>query len=408
MVAASVRIHCAPWVVPVCRPIIVSGGVAIAAGKIVAVDSLQRLQQQYPQAELVTYPTSALTPALINGHIHLELSHLAELAAVPFSGSFTGWITRLLQLREDLGATGELVEQAALQVANQQYATGVSVLADIGNTMINQHFAGSFPGILFPFKEYLGLAAFTLEKNVLRLQQEPVDAFCSGHAPYSTHARLLQQLKARAVSLDHVFPIHTAEPAAEGEMIRQGRGELVDFVNQRGFWDGSFVARGSGGSINYLHDLGLLDARTLCVHAVHVAAEEIRILAGEGAKVCLCPGSNRFLSTGHAPVQQYLENGILPALGTDSLASNPELSIWREMQILAEEHAEVDTAAIFAMATLGGAEALGLGNRLGTLESGKDADLLAIPLSQEKMTAAQVYDYLVTTGSRLQPLRIQR
>ena len=407
MIPASIRILSAPWVVPVCHPIIIDGGVAIAAGKIVAVDNLQRLLQQYPQAEVIPYPTSALTPALVNGHIHLELSHLAELAAVPFSGSFTGWISRLLQIRDDLGATGELAEEKALQVANQQYASGVSVLADIGNTLITRNLAGMFPGILFPFKEYLGLAALTLEKNVLRLQQEPHDVLCSGHAPYSTHVRLLQQLKARSVSLGHVFPIHTAEPAAEGEMIRQGSGELVDFVRQRGFWDGSFVTRGSGGSIHYLYDLGLLDARTLCVHAIHVATEEIRILAGEVAKVCLCPGSNRFLGTGHAPVQQYLENGILPALGTDSLASNPELSIWREMQILAEEYTEVDTATIFAMATRGGAEALGLENRLGTLEPGKDADLLAVPLPQEKMTTAQVYDYLVTTGSRLQPLRIQ-
>ena len=408
MAAESVRIHCAPWVVPVCRPIIVDGGVAIAGDTIVAVDGRQRLQQQYPQAEVVTYPASALTPALVNGHIHLELSHLAELAATPFQGSFTSWISRLLQLRDTLGATSERAVRAALEVANQQYAAGASVLADIGNTLIGQHLVDTFPGILFPFKEYLGLAEFTLEKNLLRLQQEPAAALCSGHAPYSTHARLLQQLKARAVSLGHVFPIHTAEPAAEGEMIRQGRGELVDFVRQRGFWDGSFVARGRGGSIHYLHDLGVLDVRTLCIHAIHVSAEELRILAGEGAKVCLCPGSNQFLGTGHAPVQQYLENGMLPALGTDSLASNPELSLWREMQILAEAHAEVDTAAIFAMATRGGAEALGLERRLGTLEPGKDADLLAVPLPHETLTAAQVYQHLVTTGSRLQPLRIQR
>lgn len=408
MVVEAVRIHSAPWVVPVCRPIIVDGGVAVAAGKIVAVEGLHRLQQQFPQAEVIPYPASALTPALVNGHIHLELSHLAELSSIPFLGTFTSWISRLLQLRDTLGATSELAEQMANQVANEQYAAGVSVLADIGNTLISRHLASPFPGILFPFKEYLGLAAFTLEKNALRLQQEPAEALCSGHAPYSTHARLLQQLKARAASLGHVFPIHTAEPLAEGEMIRQGRGELVEFVRQRGFWDGSFVARGSGGSIHYLHDLGVLDARTLCIHAIHVSAEEIRILAGEGAKVCLCPGSNQFLGTGHAPVQQYLENGILPALGTDSLASNPELSIWREMQILAEAHAAVDTAAIFAMATRGGAEALGLDSRLGTLEPGKDADLLSVSLPQKKMTAAQVYDYLVTTGSRLKPVRIQR
>jgi len=401
-----IRIHAAPWVVPVCGPIIGDGGVACAGGKILAVDGLRRLRQHYPEAAIIPHPASALTPALINAHIHLELSHLASLAAAPFTGLFTDWISQLLQLRDSLGATGELAEQSALRAAKAQYHSGVSVLADIGNTLIGRNLAASFPGLLFPFKEYLGLAEFTLEKNLSRLRQEPAETLCSGHAPYSTHCRLLQQLKERATALGQVFPIHTAEPAAEAEMLGQGRGELVDFVRQRGFWDGSFVARGRGGSIHYLRDLQLLDARTLCIHAIHVSSEEIRILAGEGVKVCLCPGSNRYLGTGRAPVRQYLENGILPALGTDSLASNPELSLWREMRILAEEHEGVDAAAIFAMATRGGAEALGL-DRLGTLEPGKNADLLAVPVPGHVGTASQIYDYLVTTGSDLQPVRLE-
>jgi len=409
MTLDPLRIHAASWVVPVCGPIIADGGVAVSGGKIVAVDALSLLQQRYPLAEVITHPAAALTPALVNAHVHLELSHLAELAVTPFLGSFTCWITQLLLLRDTLGADGDRAEQAALQVAEQLYASGVSVLADIGNTLIGRNLASSFAGILLPFTEYLGLAERTLARNFLRLQSEPDQALCSGHAPYSTHARLLQQLKARSASLGQLFPIHTAEPAAENEMIRHGRGELVEFVRARGFWDDSFepLANKNGGSIHYLHRLGLLDARTLCIHAIHVAPEEIRILAGQGAKVCLCPGSNRFLGTGSAPVAQYLEHGILPALGTDSLASNPELSIWREMQLLATEHTEVDPALIFAMATRGGAEALGLGDRLGTLAPGKDADLLRVPVPVHKTTATQVYNHLATTGSALVPLRIR-
>jgi len=409
MTAESLRIHAAPWVVPVCGPIVANGGVTVCGGRIVAVDLLPRLQQRYPLAEVINHPDAALTPALVNSHVHLELSHLAKLAATQFAGSFTDWITRLLQLRDTLGADSELAKQAALRVADQLYASGVSVLADIGNTLIGSNLAGAFPGILFPFKEYLGLAESTLAKNISRLQSEPDHALCSGHAPYSTHARLLQQLKSRAASLGHIFPIHAAEPAAENEMIRHGRGEMVEFVKVRGFWDDSFqpLTNGSGGSIRYLHQLGLLDAQTLCIHAIHVDVEEMRILAGQGAKVCLCPGSNRFLGTGQAPVAQYLEHGILPALGTDSLASNPELSIWREMQLLATAHTEVDPALIFAMATRGGAEALGVGDRLGTLEPGKEADLLLVPVPVHQATAAQVYTHLVTTGSALVPQRLQ-
>jgi aminodeoxyfutalosine deaminase len=366
------------------------------------------LRQQYPRAEVIDYPHSVLTPALINGHIHLELSHLAALTAAPPDTSFTGWITRLLQLRDTLGADGEQAEQAARQVVQQQYRSGVSVLADVGNTPIGSTLAGSFPGVLLPYKEYLGLAECTLAKNLQRLSRENETTLCSGHAPYSTHPRLLQQLKARATSLGHVFPIHTAEPAAEREMIGEGRGELVDFVRQRGFWDGSFAPGGKGGSIHYLRDLGILDHRTLCVHAIHVSEEEIRIVAGEGVKVCVCPGSNHYLQTGKAPVQTYLDHGILPALGTDSLASNPELSLWREMRLLGEAHPTVKPADIFAMATLGGAISLGLEHRLGALEPGKDADLLVVPISGNPENDEQVYQFLVHAGGLLEPARIRQ
>lgn len=406
MTLDSIRLHTAPWVVPVCRSIIPNGGVALRGDKIIAVDDQQDLLRQYPRAEVFIHHSSALTPALINAHHHLELSHLGKLSTVTHKGSFTSWICQLLALRDTLGATGELAEQAALQAANDQYHSGVSALADIGNTSISRNLAATFPGTLFPFKEYLGLATFTLEKNLLRLQQEPDAALCSGHAPYSTHPRLLQALKARANALDHIFPIHTAEPEAEGQMIREGRGEMVDFVRQRGFWDDSFVPSNKSGSVTYLHDLGLLDEKTLCIHGIHVSSEEIRILAGQGCNVCLCPGSNHFLGTGKAPVQQYLENGILPALGTDSLASNPELSIWREMQILAQQHPYIDASDLFSMATIGGAQALGLDGRLGTLETGKDVDILAVPVPADLTRASQVYTHLVSTGSSIAPVRI--
>jgi len=402
----SIRLHCAPWVIPISRSPIRDGGVATSQGTILAVGERQELRSRYPQAECTDYPASVLTPALINGHIHLELSHLAELATAPLKTSFTGWITRLLELRDALGATGEEVEQAALETAWRQYRSGVSVLADIGNTPIGRSLAANFPGELLAFTEYLGLAERTLPKNLRRLDQENDAVLCSGHAPYSTHSRLLQRLKERAVALNHVFPVHVAEPVAEGEMIRQGRGEIVDFIRQRGFWDGSFIPTGQGGSIQYLYDLGVLDHRTLCIHAIHVFGEEIRIMAGEGVKVCLCPGSNRFLSTGTAPVREYLDHGILPALGTDSLASNPELSLWREMRILAEQHPAVEAEEIFRMATQGGAEALGLGHRLGSLEPGKSADLLAVPVSETPGDPAQVYRILVRAGSPVEPIRI--
>lgn len=405
-------IYTASWVVPVDRPPFQRGGVAIACGKIVALGELMMLKQHYPQAKQIDYPQAILTPALINGHIHLELSHLTALSNTPnasseFSdSSFTDWILRLIHLRDALGATGTLAELAAQEVAAAQYRSGVQVLADIGNTTIGRSLADIFPGLLLAHREYLGLAAGTLKKNYQRLEREQVSDRCSAHALYSTHPHLIQRIKRRARDFGHVFPMHTAEPVAEGEMIRQGRGAMVDFLSQRGFWDHSFQPRGSGGSINYLYDLGVLDEQTVCVHALHVSDEEMRIMHGEGVKICLCPGSNQFLQTGLAPVQRYLDQGLLPALGTDSLASNPKLSLWREMQILAESFPAIELSVLFRMATLGGAQAFGVEHLYGSLSPGKDGDLLVIPTAETLTSEEQVYRFLVCTGSQINPQRL--
>ena len=406
MAADSIHIHSAAWVVPVDDAPIKNGGVAVAGGTLLAVGKTARLHQQYSGAAVSDHRHAALTPALVNAHVHLELSHLAALAAAPLDTSFTGWIERLVQLRDRLGATGDLAEQAAARVAEHQYRTGASVLADIGNTAIGRSMAASFPGRLLPFREYLGLAEHTLAKSIQRLEREDEATLCSGHAPYSTHPRLLQGLKERASALGHILPIHTAESEAEGEMIREGRGEMVEFIRRRGFWDDSFVPRGHGGTIHYFRDLGLLDSRTLCIHAIHVSDEEIRIMAGEGVKVCLCPGSNQFLRTGTPPVRTYLDHGMLPALGTDSLASNPRLSLWREMRLLAEAHPTIPPAEIFRMATLGGALALEMEKHLGTLTVGKKADLLVVPLPEDVKNGEQVYRFLVEKGEQAELNRI--
>lgn len=391
------HLHSAAWVVPVSAAPIAGGAVAVSAGIIQDVGPLDLLQNRYPGAALTEHGDMALTPALINAHTHLELSHLGELAAEPHEGGFTAWVGWLIELRARLGAVGKAVEEAAAVTCLQQYTDGVSVLVDIGNTDVALALTSIFPGRLLAFHEYLGMTEHSLAKNRERLMLEPETRLCSGHAPYSSHPALLSALKKRAKRLGQVFPIHTAEPLAELEMLRHGRGEMVDFIHNRTGADIAFQAAigPEEGSIHYLYRHGLLDAQTLCIHAIHVSDEEMAILAGTGAKVCLCPGSNRFLGVGRAPVERYLAHGILPSLGTDSPASNPELSLWREMQLLADEKDAPDASVIFAMATLGGAQALQVDAEFGSLERGKKADILAVSLAEPTATAEDLMQALV-------------
>jgi cytosine/adenosine deaminase-related metal-dependent hydrolase len=390
-------IHRAPWLLPVSSPPIQDGGVAVQSGTIAAVGPFRQVRRSWPGAEVLDHPDCVLLPGLINAHAHLELSHLQELGRQPAPPSFPAWIERLLAMRSQAAAADEAaLLQAARRTLEQQETEGVAVIADISNSGLTNQLAAEFSGRLAVFKEYLSLRADSAAADLRRLQEEDEAQLCTGHAPYSTHPDLLRGLKARANRLGHVFPIHVAESLEEIELLRTSRGLFRHFLEKRGLWDGTFQPLGqAGGAVRYLHQHGLLDSRTLCVHCVHVAEAEIDLLAASGAKVCLCPGSNRSLGVGRAAVSSLLQRGILPALGTDSLASNPQLSLWREMRLLADEHPELAPADILRMATLGGATALGQEQQLGSLEIGKDAVLIAARLERVPQDGATVHEELL-------------
>ena len=398
-------VHHAPWVLPGHLPAISDGGVAVRSGRIIAVGRFDEIVATVTHDAVIDHPDSALLPPLVNAHTHLELSHLAHLALQPPPATFTGWIENMLNERAKSGFNNEAVQEASRNSLAEQQLDGVIAIGDISNTGLTRELSSDFMGRLFCFKEYLGLRASGVEPLLQELQAEAEQNFCTAHAPYSTHADLLCALKDRATRFGHVFPVHVAEPVAESEMMSRGRGEIPEFLRRRGFWDDSFQPTGidNSGSVQYLHQLGLLDDKTLCVHCIHVSDQEIELLVQAGSRVCLCPGSNRYLGVGKAPVAKYLQNGILPALGTDSLASNPEISIWREMQLLAEDHPGINPADIVAMATAGGAYALSLDTETGTLEPGKQAAFLAVLLPDTVKNISDVYDYLVTTGSSMHP-----
>ncbi|HHO47542.1 MAG TPA: amidohydrolase [Desulfobacteraceae bacterium] len=402
----SLTLHRAPWIVPVTAPVIADGAIAAGGGKIIDVGPAGELRKKYPDAPVRDHEECALTPSLVNAHIHLELSHLHIPHCRESVNGFTDWIATLLDLRGRHSADDAGVEAAARRIMQQQHGSGVIALGDIGNTDLGLLLSREFPGALLPFREFLGRSVQTRRTVRERLEREPDGRLFTAHAPYSTHPELIQSLKSRARRLGHPFPIHVAEPPSEGDLLSRGSGELYAFLRGRGFLDEAYRPPSgidNSGSVRYLHSLGVLDRRTVCVHCIHVSPGEIEVLAETGAGVCLCPGSNRYLQVGTAPTDRFLQHGILPALGTDSLASNPELSVWREMRILRENHPGIDPADIFAMATLGGASALGLENSFGSLTPGNSTHFLAVPLKERIRSAPLLYEYLVGGNEQIQP-----
>jgi len=402
-------LHHAPRVVPISHPVLIDGAVAVNNGRIIDVGPFADLQSKYPEARIAYHPGCVLLPPLINAHMHLELSHIRIPEETRAIRGFTDWIGKLLETRQQAGILGETVETAAREALREQSTFGVAGIGDIGNTDLGERLAENFTGLLLHFHEMLGRSQKTRKNILFEIAVAEDSKHFTAHAPYSTHAELIQALKKRAGKLNHPFPIHTAEPPSESEMLSSGSGELFNFLMQLGFIDKSYrppAEIDNQGSVRYLHKLGVLDRRTICVHCVHLADEEIQILADTKTRVCLCPGSNRYLQVGRAPVKKFLDHGILPALGTDSRASNPELSLWREMRILHEDNPGVQPEDILAMATLGGAEALGIDHDYGTLEKGKKAHFLAVMIPESVRAAKDIFSFLATDNSAIQPVWI--
>jgi cytosine/adenosine deaminase-related metal-dependent hydrolase len=410
-------LHRGPWVITGLSStargaglgIIEDGALVVADGLIQAVGKYRHLAKEFGHYHIREHEGRLLAPALINAHCHLELSHL-DLAGKTggqsrYNGDPTQWIRDLLAERarfsQDTATAEALILAHARQALRTMSAEGVAFVGDVGNSLASRVIGDGQDTRVGFLLELLGLTKESETKTFARLENITAANFSgigfTPHAPYSTTPGLIRAIKEQADRQGQILSIHVAESNPEVEFLRSGTGAFREFLQEREAWDGSFTIPGKG-PVEYLESLGVLNNKTLCVHGVHVDQAEIEILAEKKAKVCLCPGSNRFLGVGKAPVTEFLAHGILPALGTDSKASNELLSMWREMRLLRGNHPGLAPATVFAMATRGGAEAWGLASEMGTLETGKRA-LVLIVRPKEKMRSAQaVFEYLTTAG----------
>jgi len=406
-------IHRGPWVVRgisagpqgFSQQVLEDGALVVADGLIRAIGRYRDIKKEFSQYKIRDHASSILVPGLINGHCHLELSHLDfpnhRGNKESYGGAFTVWIKDLLAERERFSQVNADAENQILQIARQALqhmsAEGVAFIGDVGNSLVSRTIGEDQKTRVCFLLELLGLTKESEVKTFARLENIAADASldvgCTPHALYSTTPGSIRAIKRQADQQDRMVSIHVAESGQEVEFLRSGTGELKEFLVERGAWDGSFTVPAKS-SVQYLESLGVIDSGTICVHCVHMDRTEIDILAEKKAKVCLCPGSNRFLGVGKAPVTEFLDHGILPALGTDSLASNKELNMWREMRLLREDHPGLSPETVFAMATRGGAEAWGISAEIGSLEPCKQALVLAVSYKEVIDSSRDVFELL--------------
>jgi cytosine/adenosine deaminase-related metal-dependent hydrolase len=378
MVPLPIRTLSARWIFPVAGPPIPHGTITVGGERIIAVEPSGR---QEPDED---FGKAAILPGLVNAHTHLDLSGLRGLT--PPTADFTAWLRAVIAERR---------RRSPRQV-QADIKAGLAESMTFGTTLIGDIAAlgQSWPVLAHAsvravvFFELLGMtrdratAARAAAKTWLR--DHPASETCrpalSPHAPYSVRASLFSQAALLANNSKCPLAVHLAETPAELELLRYHRGPFVKFLKEMGVWDADGLVNSAAAVVK----IGSL-APALFIHANYLAPST---RMPRTSSIVFCPRTHAAFGHAPHPFREFLARGIRVALGTDSLASNPDLNVLAEARILHRHYPDVPGAMLLRMATLSGAEALGRHEETGSLTPGKSADLVVVPLPNKRRADA--------------------
>ena len=391
MSKGSLTLYTARLVFPVSAAPIRDGVVAAEDRRILAVGTAADLRGRYPGARVVELGERALLPGLVNAHTHLELTHHA--GHVPDNLPLIEWIYPLVSYSRT--RTPEDFENAAGAGVEMLRASGTVAVGEIctfGQGVRPLVESGLYGVVYYELlspdparaDELLRQGQLQIEDWRREYPQSRIRFGLAPHTPYTVSAELLRAVAEWCRAEDVPLTIHAAEPPAETQFLRDATGPIADLLYAGAGWPVHPERAPAVSPITYLDQLGVLTARPLLAHGVQVDADDVARIAQAGAAVAHCPRSNAQLRCGRMPYGLYRAAGVRLALGTDSLASSPSLALWDEAVYAETLHAATGEpptpSELLRLATLGGADALGLAHQLGSLEPGKLAALACLPL----------------------------
>lgn len=386
------------WVIPVepAATVLESHAVALENDRIAAVLPAAEATSRYPDAERIDLPDHALIPGLVNLHTHAAMTLMRGMAD---DLALMDWLQNHIWPAEGRLVSDEFVHDGTLLACAEMLRGGITCFNDMyffpeaaARAALRAGMRAALGIIAIEFRSaYASDAQDYLAKGMaLRdsLRDEPLLSFClAPHAPFTVSDETFAQVAIYAGELDIPVHIHIHETARE----------VADSLAQHGQRP---LAR--------IEKAGLLGPGLIAVHGVHLDDAEIALFARHGCSVAHCPSSNLKLASGIAPVRKLLQAGVNIGLGTDGAASNNRLDLFTEMRLAAllAKGSSGDATAMPAhraleCATLGGARALGLQDRIGSIVPGKLADLTAVNLAaSELMPCYDPVSHLVYAAGR--------
>ncbi len=393
-----IRVFSATWVLPIVSDPIHKGAVAVEGDTIVAVGSTAEVVAAHPGAEVTDYHHAIILPGFVNCHSHIEYAVFRGLFD---NKNFGPWMLDFIDdkgklSRDDYAASSML--GASECVSSGITTLGESMYSGTSLTAINQ--AGLRARA---YQEAFGLddnkisETLDLLKDTLQeLEEEKGELVELGifpHATYTVSANLYRAIAELARERGMKIATHLAESKEESVYIRSGAGVLAHDLREKVGWD--YLSHEAFGvtPVKYLQQWNVFSPDFMAVHCVHVAPADITALAKRDVAIAHCPKSNAKLGCGIAPLPAFLEAGIRVGFGTDSPASSNIMDMFGEMRTAIFLHRGVanDVGVLGAqecvqMATIGGARAMGMEDRIGSLEPGKQADLIAVDMEYSHFT----------------------
>lgn len=370
------------WIIPVESAgdggdrVLENHALVIDKGRIIDLLPIEKATAQYQSANIVELPSQALIPGLVNAHTHAAMSLMRGLADdLPLMEWLEGhiWPAEARLVKEDFVRDGVTLAAAEMLRSgttcfNDMYffpdviadtASRIGIRACVGLILLD------FPTI------WAATADEYLDKGIAvhdRYKSHPlITTAFAPHAPYTVSDEPLKKASSMAFEMDIPLHMHVHETAFEVSDAESNSGKRP---------------------LSRLDDLGLLNPQMLAVHMTQLNDGEIQRCAEAGLHVIHCPQSNLKLASGFCPVDKLQKAGVNVALGTDGAASNNDLDMLAEMQSAAlltkavsQDASALPAHAALHMATLAGAQALGLADEIGSLTIGKAADITAIDLS---------------------------
>lgn len=387
------KILSADYVLPISSEPINDGAVVVEGSEIIAVGSRDEIVLQYPDASHEKFGKAAILPGFVNCHSHLEITAFRG-ALDDVEHDFRSWLLKLNDLRSKMSDAE--IEAAAISGAIEGARSGVTCFGDIGRygkAGFEALKKVGLRGVLFQETEF-SPDSRTADDDIARLKEkffalretatDLVEIGLSPHSPYTVSPRLFEHIAEFAAAENIKVTIHAAESESERELIEDGSGFFLDFFKRLELeWNSPRCS-----SVEFLERRGILQTKPLLAHCVTVSDSDIETIAKSGSRIAHCPKSNAKFGHGYAPFEKFLDAGIAVGLGSDSVASNNVCDLLEESRFaaLSARNREgskrfISAKEMLETATHGGAKALGLDHKIGTLETGKQADIAVVSLT---------------------------